>query len=401
MNRIDGKRPSQPYASRRAAVALCLALAATTLLAIWLPVRSGVLGAPLDDRYRFGFGVKLQKGQVEDYDVDELRAGWYVDWLARANPARPAGMEYVQMVRLHQLTECWPERTGDREACPYVEPYTYTLTSPKIRVAIASIAQDNPGSLWLIGNEMDRMDWDNPPGGQDEMLPELYAVAYHDLYHFIKSNDPTARVAIGGVIQPTPCRLKYLDIVWQTYQDLYHVPMPVDVWNIHNMILTETEFHGAQMPPGIDKSMCEAEGYSTQDADNVEIFKQHIVDFRQWMEDKGEGEKPLIISEYSVLYPERLGFDEARVIRYLCATFDYLTTATDASLGYPADDDRLVQRWAWYSLNDAAFEGYDPSWHHLFDPDTQQITRLGINYGTRCARGPAVYLPIVLSSYGP
>ena len=399
MNRIDGERPSQPYASRRAAVALCLALVATALLALWLPMHSSVLGAPLDDRYRFGFGVRVQKGRVEDYDVEDLRAGWYVNWNPVVNPPHPAGMEFVQMIRLHQLTECWPERTGDREACPYVKPYTYTLVAPGTFGDVSFVARANPGSIWLIGNEMDRMDWEG--NGQDEMLPELYAVAYHDLYHLIKAADPTARVAIGGVIQPSPCRLKYLDIVWETYQDLYHVPMPVDVWNIHNMILTETETYGAEMPPGIDATMCDPRGYTIQQADDIEVFEQHVVDFRQWMEAKGEGDKALIISEYSVLYPERLGFDEARVIRYLCATFDYLTTATEASLGYPADDDRLVQRWAWYSLNDAEFEGDDTYWHHLFDPDTQRITRLGTNYGTRCARAPAFYLPIVLSSYGP
>jgi hypothetical protein len=98
------------------------------------------------------------------------------------------------------------------------------------------------------------------------------------------------------------------------------------------------------------------------------------------MDQKGEQDKPLIISEYSVLYGDDYGFDYPRVRDYLYATFDYMTTATDPSLGYPADCNRLVQRWAWYSLNDDGFEGY-PSQHHLFDPDTRQITQLGIDYG--------------------
>lgn len=351
-------------------------LVAGALLALSLPIRSGVVSAPLEARYRFGFGAA---GGIEGYDVGQLRAGWYVDWGATMNPPRPAGLEYVQMVRLHQLTDCWPQRTRDRTTCPYIEPYTYTLRSPTSLSAVASIAQANPGSLWLIGNEMDRRDWDFPPGGQDEMLPELYAQAYHELYHVIKDADPTARLAIGGVVQPTPLRLEYLDKVLAEYQTRYGSMIPVDVWNIHNMILREVSYqYGADVPPGCDEAYGKL--YTWEDADDIDLFKQQIERFRQWMDDKGERDKPLIISEYSVLYGEGQGFDEQRVRDYLYATFDYLTTATDPSLGYPDDGNRLVQRWAWYSLSDASFEDAITH-HHLFNPTTKAITQLGIDYG--------------------
>jgi len=77
--------------------------------------------------------------------------------------------------------------------------------------------------------------------------------------------------------------------------------------------------------------------------------------------------------------PGWLGFDYARAKAFMYASFDYFTTATDDDLGYPADGNRLVQRWAWYSLNDDDFEG-SPSHHHLFDPGGA-ITPLGIDYG--------------------
>jgi hypothetical protein len=32
------------------------------------------------------------------------------------------------------------------------------------------------------------------------------------------------------------------------------------------------------------------------------------------------------------------------------ATFDYLLSATDAQIGFPLDNDRLVQQWLWYRL---------------------------------------------------
>jgi hypothetical protein len=64
----------------------------------------------------------------------------------------------------------------------------------------------------------------------------------------------------------------------------------------------------------------------------------------------------------------------------MLATFDYFRTATSSTLGYPADGNKLVQAWAWYSLDDEYFEGYE-SYNHLFDPDTKSITALGTAYG--------------------
>jgi hypothetical protein len=369
---------------------------------------SSVQSAPPEGRPSFGVGVAPHKGTIENYDVSQLGAGWYVDWGVKLDPPEPSGMEYAQMVRLHQLTECWPERTPDRSLCPYVEPYTYTLTNrspvdperPVSRGDLVSVAQANPGSLWLIGNEMDRRDW--PGGGQDEMLPELYAQAYHELHQLIKGADPGAQIAIGGVVQPTPLRLEYLDRVLDEYQSRYHVMIPVDVWNIHNMILREASCeaypescYGAEIPPGIDAS--EGELRTWADANDVGAFKEQIRAFRQWMKAKGEQDKPLIISEYSVLYGEGY-FSEDQVVDYLYATFDYLTEAVSTTVGYPADDYGLVQRWAWYSLNDDEFGGY-PSYHHLFDPQTGEIMDLGIAYATYPWR--ETYLPIVLFDRGP
>jgi hypothetical protein len=243
---------------------------------------------------------------------------------------------------------------------------------------LGTIIDNNPGSLWLVGNEPDCI-W------QGNSLPSDYAVVYHELYSFIKSRDPSAQIAIGGIVQPTPLRLQYLDMVLAAYQSLYGEMMPVDVWNIHNMILREERGSwGCDIPPGIDAD--QGMLYEIQDNDDIEIFKQQIVAFRQWMKEKGERDKPLIISEYGVLMPAVYGFDYARVKAFMYASFDYLTTATNGSLGYPADGNKLVQRWVWYSLNDDDFEGW-PSHHHLFDPETRQITQLGTDYANYTSQG--------------
>ena len=346
----------------------------------------------------FRVGFCSTSGDILRYPtIRGLAAGWYVNFGVDPEPARPSGIEHVQTVRLHQVTECWPERIRDREICPYVEPHTYTLTSPPTREELRTSVAANRGALWLIGNEMDRYDWGVrdphnpgeyrvPPGGQDEMLPQLYAHAYHELYHLIKEVDDTALVAIGGVIQATPARLWYLDTVWDTYRAHYGHDMPVDVWNVHNFILQETcTGHGADIPPGCPPGVCKpnsggAPCYGTLYGDHrhnsLEIFDRQIRAFRQWMKDRGQQHKPLIVSEYGILY-HHVGMEHPDLVRtFMQDTFHYFVNAKDCTLGYPADDCRLVQRWAWWSLDDRHFNRYG----RLFDPDSRTMTPLGQSF---------------------
>jgi len=126
---------------------------------------------------RLGFGFVTHGGQnsIATYpEVDSLKAGWYLDWHARKYPPRPDGIEYVQMIHVHQKVTCGSHVSSDRVECPYVVPYEYEVR-PSL-ATIAEIAEINPGSIWLVGNEIERLDWgtDEGPGGQDEILPTLY-----------------------------------------------------------------------------------------------------------------------------------------------------------------------------------------------------------------------------------
>jgi hypothetical protein len=218
--------------------------------------------------------------------------------------------------------------------------------------------------LWLIGNEPD-VKW------QDNVTPGVYAQAYHDLYVQLKSRDPTCQVAIGGVSQPTPLRLRYLDLILEAYQTRYGEPMPVDVWNVHNFILREERGSwGVDIPAGIDEDSGRL--YEIADHDDLEIFQRQIVDFRRWMAAQGQQDKPLIVTEYGILMPAEYGFPEEGVEAFMLATFEFFRTATDSELGYPADGYRLVQRWCWYSL-------YDPRYPtgNLLDPEDRTLTPLG------------------------
>jgi hypothetical protein len=274
--------------------------------------------------------------------VEKLGIGWYLNWGVRMEPPRPAGADFWQMVRV-----------SEQDYRPDAE-------------TIRAVASANPGSFWLIGNEPD-VPW------QDNATPERYAVHYHDLYGLLKSADPTCQVAIGGVSQPTPLRLAYLERVLSTYESRYGEPMPVDVWNVHNFILREErDSWGVGIPPGMDADSGML--YEIEDHDDATIFREQLVVFRRWMSEHGERDKPLVISEYGILMPEDYGFDQERVQRFMEVTFDTFLTARNEVIGYPEDGDRLVQWWCWYSL--AAPEDYYPT-GNLFDPETKALTALG------------------------
>lgn len=292
---------------------------------------------PLSASDQARFGVC---GDIGPYPVDRLGVGWYVTWWVREEPARAEGIDHVQMVRVSE-TGYRPEETV-------------------IRAAAAA----NPGSLWLIGNEPD-VRW------QDNTTPERYAEQYHELYHLLKEADPSCQVAIGGVSQPTPLRLDYLDRILNAYEDTYGEPMPVDVWNVHNFILREERNSwGVDIPPGMDAETGALR--EVDDHDDLEVFRSQIVAFRRWMADHRQRDRPLIVTEYGILMPSDYGFGPERVQAFMVGTFDFFLTATDDEIGYPADDNRLVQRWAWYSLSSKTY----PT-GNLFDADTGAPTYLG------------------------
>jgi hypothetical protein len=244
----------------------------------------------------------------------------------------------------------------------------------------------NSGADWFIGNEPDRRHF------QDDMEPHVYAAAYHELYYLIKTVDPTARIFAGTIVQPTPLRLQYLDMVLDSYaQQNGGTALPVDGWSIHNFILNEASCDyddsddncwGAEIPPGIDAHF--GEFVAIEDNDNINMFQDRIVAFRQWMFDNSYGTLPLTVSEYGVLMPEWLGFPDTRVNAFMNASVEYMLSATDPVLGDPHDGRRLVQTFSWYSTgapkdpyNGYLFEGNNPPW---------PLSSMGENYAALIAQ---------------
>ena len=323
-----------------------------------LPLETSYVPLP---RERYGF-VATSANWRRTFDVAQLGGGWYVDANPPACATSPGGMDRALLIRVRN----W-------QSLPRWE-------------WLESMVYAHPGALWLVGNEPDCI-W------QDNLLPENYATIYHDIYWAIKDWDSTALVSPGGIVQPTPLRLAWLERVLESYAGQYEgSSMPVDVWNIHNQILQEVRGDwGADIPPGFD-GIDQGVLRDVQDNDDIEIFKQQVRDFRAWLSAHGYGGWPLIITEFGVLMPVEFGFDLDRVNAFMDTTFEYLRTATSDTLGYPADGYRLVQSWAWFSLDNPPYDPDIPMTFNgnLFDPYTTDITGYGVNFAAHTDPLPAL-----------
>jgi hypothetical protein len=299
---------------------------------------SSTWGLPGSPRGRVGVGLPLLG--IGSFDWGVAPPGWYLNWTTQPRPSLRTDVAFAPMIRLN----------GD----------TFSPTLDQIE----AIAAQNPGALWLVGNEPD-VPW------QDNATPEQYAATYGLLYKAIKEADPAARVAIGGVSQPTPLRLAYLDRILTAYKARYGGEMPVDVWNIHAFILREERNSwGVGIPPGmpVDKGTLYEIGNHT----DMQIFRGQIEGFRRWMAERGQRNRPLVVTEYGVLMPDDYGFPPDLVSKFMAATFDYFLSAQDPALGYPADGNRLVQAFCWYSVADTTY----PT-SNLFDAKTRAMTPVG------------------------
>jgi hypothetical protein len=299
--------------------------------------------APMPANLRARFGVTAAENDVAPALNLGMNFGGYLNWKLHANPPRPQDVQFWQMIRLSEAGH-----------------------QPEL-AAIAQVADSQPGSFWVIGNEPD-VPW------QDNVTPQRYAEIYHDLYHFIKGRDPTALLVIGGVTQPSPLRLAYLDAILDSYQARYGTKMPIDVWNVHAFVLREErDSWGVGIPPGMSDELATA--YEISDHDDIAIFEQNIINFRAWMAARGYQDRPLVVTEYGILLPNDYGFPPEAIAAFMTRSFDFFLTAANDT-GYPADDNRLVQWWFWFSLYD--YPDYPTS--NLYDRPSGELTLLGRAY---------------------
>ena len=289
---------------------------------------------------RIGFGIST-KADPQMWS-QSLHASWYLDWKTSAIPAS-SKPEYWQMIRLSK--DGWKPSTAEIKKLLFLYP----------------------GHVWIIGNEPDNI-W------QDNISAEQFARYYHDLYRIIKFYDPSADVAIGAISQASPIRLDYLDRVLSNFKQEYGKNLKVDWWTLHAYVLREERLSwGADLPPGFENSTGFL--YEINQHGDLDIFQQNIISFRKWMKKNGYQKTPLAITEFGILLPEQFGYTPEFVADYLNHSFIWLDSAVDTDLGLEKDGYHLVQKFAWFSLNDQIYPVAN-----LADLPSNRLTEIGESF---------------------
>ena len=119
---------------------------------------------------------------------------------------------------------------------------------------------------------------------------------------------------------------------------------------------------------------------TVNDHDNLDMIVQQIREFRQWLSDHGQRNKPLIDTEYGILMTDDLGFTYPRVRTFMLGSFDrFVNDLIDPNLGYPADGNRMLQEWFWWGLAVDQFGGR-PASSGLYNGQTFAIKPLGTDF---------------------
>ena len=347
---------------------------------IWLPsVRNYKENAPMTQT-GCHFGITTPYS-VDGYDLSTLGVDSYLDWgQYNKNSTVADNIQYYRVINVSDAK------------------YASNLAM------LPTLVSTYPGSVWIIGNEPD-----SEVAYQDHISAESYAERFHTMAKIIRLNDPSARIAFGTVIQPTPVRLYYLDKVIDRLVQLEQMIGGnrasalglIDIYSIHAFILNERPLYttpncgdcwGAGVPVGYDPGSWPAPQIITMDKTfDINFFTSRVTAFRQWMNALGplEQEKPLWITEFGSLFTTDLGVSDLTTATYMDQTFDFMLETKDPSLGFASDDNRLVQKWLWYSLNEniSQFGG------SLYNPLTHELTTVGehfIQYNPSLSAVPAL-----------
>jgi len=258
---------------------------------------------------RFGVGLVFGKKRA----TARLGAGWYLNW--RYKPASGVDLEFVP-----QIAASPGRRNVSRGHLARLERY--------VRTHPASYPDR---TIWLVGNEIGYV-----PGG-DARTPEQYADDYHRCHRMLKRLNPSYRVAIGPIILSQHQEYAvapyvehqggyhYLTRVLEAYQEKYGTDLPVDCYSATAHLLQNR-------------------------GTNVELLKQHVIRYRQFLADRGQRDKELIITEFSCGALRMFDTTPEEIVGFMEEAFHYLTTAKDADIGCPRDGGHLVQKWAWFIL---------------------------------------------------
>lgn len=233
------------------------------------------------------FGVGVGDAPLTAAQLDALGPVWYMDW-------------------------SWRDPTFEGHERLYV---VGCAEVKRDRGAIPAAMRSKGASWWALGNEP------NDPN-QDNQTPEEYAELY-SIFEGWAKNAPHCRILPAGIADAD---WQWAEAFREAFREKYGRYPRVDGWNIHNYILEA----------GLDPY-------------DVGEFGRRILAFRRWMERIGDGDKPLFLTEFGVLYgsgccnrpvdpPEKIQTFMREAVRWLV-------------------ESRTVACWAWFATYSEQYNG--------------------------------------------
>jgi len=243
--------------------------------------------APRGEPFSTPFGVGVGDAPVSAAQLDALGPVWYMDWTWRT-PAI-GGHQRLYVIGCAEVK-------GDRGRLP-------------------AAMRASGAAWWSLGNEP------NDPN-QDNVTAEEYAELYH-IFEGWADQAPQCRILPAGIANAD---WQWTEAFREAYRERYSRYPQVDGWNIHNYILE-----------------------AGMDSYDVSEFSRRILAFGRWMESIGDGDKPLFLTEFGVLYgngccdrpvdaPEKLEAFMRDAIEWL-------------------QESKAVTAWAWFATYTRLYNG--------------------------------------------
>lgn len=338
------------------------------MLGVPSPVSAGAtqcqpISTPYAMKDRFG----LSGNDGDNPAIARLGVSWYMNW-GYIPDNSSSTIEYLPMV-LHTQGEDFASYGAFKSAImtvktDHTEAYGNCTT-------------------WLIGNEVGL----SVEGGQEKYPPEKYAEYFKKYSDWITQLGTELgvnyKLAAGSVITRPDIKLHiesrtlpenvgprktlingslYMEKVLKIYKSKYGTKMPVDVFQLHPYMFDGTN------------------------AFKINMFKQSVTSFRSMLQKQGYKDKEVWITEWGNLVDDPNKKNDtsfADSIKIMNEGIPWLTRANSSTDGMTRDSNKLVQRWGWFTfkyLSDNPAYKYQHKYTYMFDPVTQQLNSLGLNY---------------------
>lgn len=309
---------------------------------IFVCIAAGVIGAPVSqaglysDAARFGLSASADHTglAIHDYDLTLFaNAGWCTDSRAdsglvpitsphssrmsmQSSPSpTSSSMIYVPVVQGSGSSAAWKAST----------------VASKLTAAGGTMPEE---TVWQIGGQLglDSFFRTSTSRYTDQFDVAGFGKAVHDWRAALSTIDPTYRLAAGAAIAGettgyTFSNLETFRALDTWYRQTYRCALPIDVFTMRVVL-------------------CRADSAA-------EDLRASVIAMRSLMAELGYGQAELWITGYGIGDAD---IDVERISEVLATCTGWLTDSQSdplaSTLGLARDDDRLVQRWAWFSLND-------------------------------------------------